>query len=190
MCRSLRLLVGSLLLLQSFRQLTVLLHLFLQKAHFQAQGRNLIINILQLSLRSLGNQLQIVTAKQLYALARQQAFVKLQMFLQSLAFTYKAVSYFLSGLSFSARLLNIIFGRCVLRQLHRLRMLAGTANRAGLAGFQLIVCQKSRLRAQKSVKASVAQLIKMIEIIAGLLILLTLLQKCNLLTLVTLLHFL
>ena len=69
-------------------------------------------------------------------------------------------------------------------------MLAGTANRAGLAGFQLIVCQKSRLRAQKSVKASVAQLIKMIEIIAGLLILLTLLQKCNLLPLVTLLHIL
>ena len=69
-------------------------------------------------------------------------------------------------------------------------MLAGTANRAGLAGLQLIVCQKSRLRAQKSVKASVAQLIKMIEIIAGLLIFLTLLQKCNLLTLVTLLHFL
>ena len=69
-------------------------------------------------------------------------------------------------------------------------MLAGTANGAGLAGFQLIVCQKSRLRAQKSVKTSVAQLIKMIEIIAGLLILLALLQKCNLLTLVTLLHFL
>ena len=69
-------------------------------------------------------------------------------------------------------------------------MLAGTANRAGLAGLQLIVCQKSRLRAQKSVKTSVAQLIKMIEIIAGLLILLTLLQKCNLLPLVTLLHIL
>ena len=69
-------------------------------------------------------------------------------------------------------------------------MLAGTANRAWLAGFQLIVRQKARLRAQKSVKTSVAQLIKMIEIIAGLLILLTLLQQCNLLTLVTLLHFL
>ena len=112
------------------------------------------------------------------------------MFLLSLAFTYKAVPYLLSSLSFSARLLNIIFGRCVLRQLHRLRMLAGTANRAGLAGFQLIVCQKARLRAQKSVKSSVAQLIKMIEIIAGLLILLSLLQKCNILTLVTLLQFL
>ena len=48
-------------------------------------------------------------------------------------------------------------------------MLAGTANRAGLAWFQLIVRQKARLRAQKSVKASIAQLIKMIEIITGLL---------------------
>ena len=67
--RSLRLLVGSLLLLQRSRQLMVLLHLFLQKAHFQAQGRNLIVNILQLCLRSFGNQLQIITAKQLHALA-------------------------------------------------------------------------------------------------------------------------
>ena len=69
-------------------------------------------------------------------------------------------------------------------------MLAGTANRAGLAWFQLIVRQKTRLRAQKSVKASIAQLIKMIEIITGLLILLTLLQQNNLLPLVTLLHIL
>ena len=69
-------------------------------------------------------------------------------------------------------------------------MLAGTANRARLTGFQLIMRQKSRLRAQKSVKTSIALLIKIIEIITGLLILLTLLQQSNLLPLIPLLHIL
>ena len=188
--RSLRLLIGNLLLLQRSRQLAILLHLFLQKAHLQAQSRNFTVNILQLCLCSFGNQLQIITGKQLHPLACQQGFVQLQMFLQSFAFTDKAISSFLRGLSFSACLFNIIFGRCVLRQLHRLWMLAGTANRAGLAGLQLIVRQEACLRTQKSVKASVAQLIKMIKLIAGLLILLTFLQQCNLLPLVTLLHIL
>ena len=187
---SLRLLVSSLLLLQRFRQLMVLLHLFLQKSHLQAQVRNLIVNILQLCLYFFSNQLQIITAKQLHALAYQQAFIQLQMLLQRFAFTNKSVSYFLSGLGFSACLLNIVFSRCVLCQLHRLRMLAGTTNRAGLARLQLIMRQKARLCAQKSVKANVAELIEMLIFLAGTLILLALLQQCNLLPLVTLLHIL